>query len=146
MEVGPENRGLVLANEGRRAGQALEEHAGEGVQICSPVDSGALDLLRREVVDRPEHLAAARHAVLRVDPLRQSEVGKKGGRRIAGFGSRLDDHVGRLDISVDKPGSVCSVERARDLATDRDNGSGRKRCLTSQDGLQVLAFDVPMAM
>ena len=144
--MGPEDRGLVLADEGRRAGQALEEHAGEGVQIGSPVDSGALDLLRREVVDRPEHLAAARHALLRVDPLRQSEVGKKGGRRIAGLGSPARDHVGRLDIAVDKPGSVCGVERARDLTTDRNDGTGRKRCLASQDGLQVLAFDVPMAM
>ena len=47
----------VSRSNGTCAGQAVEEQAGERVDVGAGVDVAALDLLGRDVVDRPHELA-----------------------------------------------------------------------------------------
>ncbi len=80
VQMRPEHGRLVLSHVRNRAGEALEEHAGKRVDVRPAVDPRPADLLGGDVVDRPEQLAASRHTALRIDLLRQAEVGQVGDR------------------------------------------------------------------
>ena len=65
---------LLVARERRRAGEALEEHAAERVDVGAAVDGAALDLLRRHVVDGADEALRARQALDGRRVLREAEV------------------------------------------------------------------------
>src|SRR4029079_671059 len=87
------------------AREALEQHAAEPVDIRASGDLVAADLLRSDVVDGAEQRAVRRLTVIRC-ALRESEVGE------VAVAELVDEHVRRLDVPVDEPLGVSSVERA----------------------------------
>ena len=57
LDVSPYDRGVDVLDERDAPGEALVEHAAERVDVCPAVHVRVLDLLRRDVVDRPQQLA-----------------------------------------------------------------------------------------
>ena len=78
VHVGVHGRQLALASERRLAGQALEEHAAQGVDVRPRVDRGALDLLGGDVGDRADEVPVAGEARDRGDVLGEPEVAQVG--------------------------------------------------------------------
>jgi hypothetical protein len=54
--LGEEDRGIGLASEGRRTRQALEQQTAKRVDVGSPLDGLAADLLRSDVIDCPDQV------------------------------------------------------------------------------------------
>ena len=127
-----DDRQLAVAFERPLAGQELEEDAAERVDIGAAVDLAALDLLRRDVVDRPDEAALARQAADRRDVPCKSEVADV---CVFAVRPRRDEDVPRLHVAVDEAGAVCFVERTRDLRDQRH----RPRCVEASVAAQDLA-------
>ena len=114
----------------------MVEQAAERVDVGPRVDAAALDLLRRDVVDRADDVARLGQLRLRaLDALGQAEVGEEGG-------AALDQDVGGLDVAVDEPHAVRGVERRGDLAADVDRPVRAQAALAAQHGGEVGALDV----
>jgi hypothetical protein len=140
LHVRPHLLDVALALEDHRAGQRAEQHAAERVDVGARVDLDALRLLRRHVVGRAHREARSRQGFLGGgDRLRQPEVGQE--RVLAPVVARHED-VRRLDVAVDQPVPVGLVERAGDLADDRDGARRLERRLGLEDLAQVGALDV----
>ena len=78
MEVRPERRLLGLAQVRRLAGQRMEQHAAQRVDVGARVDPLAADLLGRDVAQRPDPLARAAQPGAGADALREAEVRQVG--------------------------------------------------------------------
>ena len=78
VQVRVHDRELALAVERRRAGQALVEDAAERVHVGAPVDLLALDLLGRDVGDRPHEGVLPGQAADRRGVLGEPEVAQVG--------------------------------------------------------------------
>ena len=78
VHVGVHGRQLALACERRLAGEALEEHAAQGVDVGPRVDRGPLDLLGGDVGDRADEVPVAGEARDRGDVLGEPEVAQVG--------------------------------------------------------------------
>jgi hypothetical protein len=121
---------------GTFAGQHLEQHAAQRVLIGARVDRDLLRLLGRDVGRRSDDAAARRrelasHAGRRSRGLAIDRLVRRGGRdgvrRIFGDSEvddldevglavvRGDEHVGRLQISMDDPLVVDGLQTVRDL-------------------------------
>ena len=87
------------------------QDAAERVDIRARVDALALQLLGRGEVGGAEPLAGLGQLLLGAQQPREPEVAQVG--VVAG-----DQDVGGLDVAVDEPGGVRSVERGRDLRDD----------------------------
>ena len=99
---------LVLALERDVAGEHLEEHDPERVEVGLAGDGPPERLLGRDVVRRAEHAAVGGQALL-VQRARDPEVGDL--RRAL----LVDEDVLRLDVAVDDLALVGGAERAGDL-------------------------------
>ena len=128
---------VAVAVERRRAGERLEQHAGERVHVGPAVDVAAARLLGRHVVRRAHREAGPRQPVVGLAPLGQAEVGQE---RVLAAVAPGDQHVRRLDVAVDEAVRVRDVERARDLATMRAARSRLER-RPGQQRAEVGALD-----
>ena len=137
-EVGVHLRQLGVARERHLAGQRVEEHAAERVDVGARVGGLAADLLRRDEVGRADELARARDAARGGGVLGQPEVGQVGVvLRLLG-----DQHVGRLDVAVHEAAAVRGVERRRDLPDEPHGALGREPALALDELAQVGALHV----
>ena len=114
-------RELALAVERAPPREALEEDAAERVDVGSAVDVAALDLLRRDVVDRADEAAVRREAAGRREVPSEAEVADV---RVLSFGLLADEDVRRLHVPVDEPRRVRGIEGLGDLRDDVDRALG----------------------
>ncbi len=134
-----DDRQLTLALEGPRAGDTLEEHAAEGIDIRTPVDPTTRDLLGRDVVDRSDEAPVAGEAAHRRDVAGESEVADV---QVLRFVQPRHEQVAGLHVAVDEPRLVRGVERLGCLADEVDGTRGVERPLLPQHLAQVRALDV----
>ncbi len=138
--MGPEDRNLRLPRVRRHACETLEEDAAEGVHVDPRIDLATFDLLRGHVVDRPYELAGARDAAVRVDVLREPEIGQVG--MVLSRGPGLEEDVGGLDVPMNEAPLVGRVQRAGHLSPDAKDSRGGQPVVLSRQRLQVRPVDV----
>ena len=114
IHVGPQRRELVLAPVRGPAGQGLEQHAAERVDVGARSDFRSFDLLRRRVVDRADPLARPRQPADGAGVLGEPEIGQVD---VVLF---RDQDVGGLDVAMDQATLVGGVQGARDLGDEAD--------------------------
>jgi hypothetical protein len=114
------HRDLVLAVERDVAGEHLEQHDAERVDVRLAVDVVAERLLGRDVVGRAEHAAVGGQALV-VERAGDAEVGDLGRALL------VDQDVLGLDVAVDDAARVRGAERARDLDRVGDRLVDRQR-------------------
>ena len=101
-----------LADERHVAGDGLDEHEAERVEVGAPVEPARGALLRRRVARGAEHRAR------RLGPAR---LGERAGEAEVGDAHDavlVEEEVGRLDVAVHEPAAVRVLERRGDLAAD----------------------------
>ena len=128
-----------VARERHLPRQRLEQHTGQRVLVGPTVDVLALQLLGRDVGQRPDDEAGLRHAGITA-VLRDAEVGEVGVPAPAGPG---DQDVRRLHVAVHKAARVRGVEGVGDL---RDHLDGVARLHPAPAGdhrREVGALDEP---
>jgi len=136
--VGVHLRHLVVAGRERRvAGQELEQHAAERVDVRARVDAVAADLLGGDVVEGADEGTGRGHPGRCLDLAREPEVGQVD----VLAGAALDQDVARLDVAVNESALVRRVERRGDLGDDRGRVLGRQRPPRPQQPAQVGAVD-----
>ena len=116
MDVGVEQLEHALTLEGDGAGQELVSHGRQGVGVGGRTDGGAHHLLRRHVGRRSRGHATDRLDGSRLEQLGQPEVGQD---RVA---ARVDQHVGRLDVTMDHALAVRVVESGADAFQEEERG------------------------
>ncbi len=126
VEVRVHLRQLGVARERRPAGQRVEQHRAERVDVGAGVGMLAADLLGRGEVGRADEVAGAREAGAGRGVLGQPEVGQVG----VLLPLLRDQHVGRLDVAVHEPAAVRRVERAGDLPDDPHRALGAEPAAT----------------
>jgi len=124
-----DDRQLGIAVEGTLAGDALEQDTAERVDVRPRVDRFTLDLLRRHVVDRSDEAAVAGEAARRRHVTGEPEVADV---CVLALRRRCDQDVARLDITMDKPGSVRGVKCTRSLLDEIDRPVGLEATLAAQ--------------
>ena len=129
------HRDLVLPVEGDVAGEHLEHHDAERVQVRLAVDVVAEGLLGRDVVRRPQHAPVRRQPVL-VQRARDAEVGDLGRALL------VHEHVLRLDVAVHDAAGVGGAEGPRDLDRVGDRLVDRQPAHAPDAALERLPLDV----
>ncbi|BDZ44158.1 hypothetical protein GCM10025866_00670 [Naasia aerilata] len=115
------------------AGEALDQHQAEGVDVARGGGRLTEHLLRAQVGDRAEEGADRGH------PCAVDEAGDPEIRELRAHGGTGEghEHIGRLDVAVDDPALVDVCEPRRDLGADRGQHGGRER----QQVAEVVAVD-----
>ena len=131
---------LAFAIERPLAGEQLKQHAAERVDVGPAVERGALDLLRRHVVDRSDKAALAGQAADRRHVAGEAEVADV--RVLAAVRVVRDEDVPGLDVAMDEPAAVSVVECARDLRDDRDRACRVEPSVAPQEVAKVGPVDV----
>ena len=139
MDVREQLRDRVLALVGNLAGEHLEEHATERVDVSARVGVASGDLLRRHVVDGADDGSLRGQAGGRVRPLGHPEVRQVGVLGAIGDG---DQDVRRLDVAVHQALGVGGVERRGALREQIDRPARIERSRFTDDLAQVGADDV----
>ena len=112
LQAGERGVGVGLALERHLAGEALVQHEAEGVEVGPAVEPAAAHLLRGQVLGRAHHHVVAGEVVAAAERLGDAEVGQQH------LAVGRDHDVARLDVAVDEPGRVGSVERAGERHAD----------------------------
>ena len=133
------DRELALAVERAGTRQALEEDTTERVDVGTGVDPAALDLLRRDVVDRAHEASLPGEAAGRGHVSRQTEVANVGVLAGSVVG---DNDVSRLHIPVDQPRCVRHIEALGDLPDQIDCAFRLEPAFALKQLAQVRTFDV----
>ena len=131
-----EHEEVALAGERGATGEAVEEDTAERVDVGTPVDRKALDLLRRCVVDGPEERARAASA-LWTRPLGEPEVAE-----VEVASGLRDEDVRRLHVAVEQSFGVRGIERATDLLGDRHGPLEGQRAPRFEQRVQAVPGDV----
>ena len=121
--------------EGDVAGEHLEQHHPQRVQVRLPGDGLPERLLGRDVVGGAEHAPGDRQPFL-CERARDPKVRDLGSAFLA------DQHVVGLDVAMHDLALVGGAERARDLDRVGDRLRDVERPFAADDVLEVLAFDV----
>ena len=129
------DRDLVLAVEGDVAGEHLEQHDAERVDVGLAVDVVAERLLGGDVVGGAEHAAVGGQALL-VEGASDAEVGDLGRAFL------VDEDVLGLDVAVDDVAIVRRLERAGDLDRVGDRLVDGQPAHAADAVLERLALDV----
>ena len=108
------------AGEGLFAGQALVEHAGQGVDVGAGVDLAGAETLGGHVRPRADG------RVLRRQP---GVVGGAGDAEVDEVREVVGVHqdVGRFDVAMHQPGLMGAVQSPRDLVDERHRAFGLER-------------------
>ena len=139
VDVGEDDLEVALARERRRAGQALEENAAERVDVGARVDLAGRDLLRGDVRDGSDEPLRAREALGAGRVAGKSEV-----THVRLFAVGGDEHVRRLDVTVDEAERMRGVERVRHRPEQADRKRRIKTAGCRVDELaKVVALDIP---
>ena len=125
--------------ERTHAGEALEEHAAERIDVGARVDRPALDLLGRDVVDRADEAAVARQAADRRGVPREAEVADV---CVLALRARADEDVAGLHVTVDEPGRMRGIERLGDLPDNAHGAAPDRAGLRREQLSEIRAFDV----
>ncbi len=127
----------ALAGPRALAGEALEEHRAERVQVDARVEIlHALDLLGRHVRRRAERQAqGGGPRGIRRQRAGDAEVGDDDAAVAA------EQHVVRLEVAVDDAGAVSGVEPRAKGTRDLDDHRHRKGPLAGDPGRERLALD-----
>ena len=129
----------VDGREGHPAGEALEQHARQGVDVRRRVDrrvrAAPRQAFRRHVVEGA-HVVAGVGQLRDVvgERARDAEVGEVGGA------VPVEQDVGRLDVAVQHAGRVRGVQCARHLGEDLDRARRGQRPV-GQHALEVRPVD-----
>jgi hypothetical protein len=142
VQLGPHHGHVLVPAERRRAGQQLERGTGQRVGVGAPVHLAAFYLLRRQVVQRAEHLAGHRQAGRGVELLADAEVGQVHMVGPAGVGHPAEQHVGRFHVPVHQAAGVRRVQRGRDLADDAEGPGHPQRPSRMQQAVHIVAGHV----
>ena len=134
IRVGGKNSRGAVALEGRRAGDHLEEHAAEGVEIAAKADELALGLLRRDVGGRAQHVEDG----VGLDLRGQTRVQERDALHAAL--PRAQHDVLGLEVAMEQARAMQLVEGARDLR-GHGQGVGSGERSIGQTRAQSLAFD-----
>ncbi len=126
---------LVLALERDLAGEHLEQHDAQRVEVGLAGDLVAERLLGGDVVGRAQHAAVGRQALL-VERAGDAEV------RHLRAALRVDQDVLGLDVAVDDVALMRDAERARDLDRVGDRLGDGEAAHAADAVLQRLALDV----
>ena len=126
---------LVLAVERHVAGEHLEQHDAERVDVGLRPDRVPQRLLRRDVVRRAEHPAVGREAVL-VERASDPEVGD------LGRALEVDEDVLRLHVAVHDVARMRCIERPCDLDRVGDGLRDGQSAEAADALLERLALDV----
>ncbi len=112
-----QRRQHVLADEGRAAREAAEEHAGEGEDVGGGADVAlAARLLGGHVAGRADHVPGVRER-----PLGAGDAGDAEVEELGALGRAVDEEdVARLDVAVHHAAPVRLVERRGDAHGERD--------------------------
>ena len=141
VDVRQERPEFVAATERRLARQQLVEHAAERVDVDAPVHRPALDLLGREVLDRPDDSAIARQARDGRRVLRQAEIAQI--RVIGATVVVREQDVGGLDVTMDQASPMCGVERIAHLGDELDGALRVQPPEDLQQAREVAAVHIP---
>ena len=129
-------RGNGRAMERRLTCERRVEHAAERVHVRPGVREVSLELLRCHEVDRPEPLAAVRHACVGGRVERQPEVAEVNVPRAV---LSPEEDVCRLDVTVHEADGVGCVEPGGDLSHDVRCVHGIEPARPADERLQVRA-------
>ena len=137
VEAGQCGVGVGLAEERDATGEALVQHQPQRVQVGSPVELAAADLLGRQVLGRAHHDVVAGEVVAGGvgEALGDAEVGEQDAP------VRGDQDVAGLDVAVDQAGLVGGVERGGDAAADVHRQVRAEPLLLVEQLAQALAVD-----
>ena len=135
-QVRPEARLVAVAAERHDAGEREEQQAAERVDVRAGVDALAADLLRRDIVERPDPVAGLGRAGHAQRVLGQPEVGQID----VVLGGQED--IGGLDVAVHQTGRVGLVERRADLGHDPRRPLRVEVALAPHQAAHVVAGDV----
>ena len=134
--MGVEELGRPLAEERTLSGEALVEHAAEGVDVRLGADLLAEHLLRCGVVQRADELPGGRERVrVRRRVLAEPEVGQVDVTAVA------DQDVRRLHVAVEQARVVHGVEGLGDLTEDGQGARSVERALEREQCLQIRSLD-----
>jgi hypothetical protein len=132
-----DHRHVRRSHERHLAREAFEQHAAQRIDVGAPIHRIAADLLRRDVVDRPDHLVRGRVTHRRHVPgqpeIRQVDV------LVVSLG---DQRVAGLHIAMHQAVTVSDVQRASELADDPDRAIGLQAAPLPQQHAEVRALHV----
>ena len=133
----PRGGGRRRPAHGIHAGEALVQNERQRVQVGGLSGLSPLALLGRHVGERAKHVSGARERVFTGQP-RPAEVGQLG-HPAALVGMVGNEHVLRLDVTVDHAARVCMGERIGKRKTDLEQIliSERACCDQRREGLPV---------
>ena len=120
LEMREDHRRLRRTGERRLAGEALEQHAAERVEVGAGVGVARAQRLGRHVQRGPGDLARCGQLVVR-GLLGEAEVTQ------VDVVALRHEGVGRLDVAVDEPALVGGVQRGGELRHQRERPLGRER-------------------
>ncbi len=113
-----DQRGLAASFERLLAGHGLEQDGAERKDVAARIGLAALELFRRHVLHRPGDCPFLRERLLgRAVALHNRQRGSRlGDAEIQQLGTASgEDHIRRLDISVDNAGGMRGGQRASHL-------------------------------
>ena len=116
------------------AGEELEEHDAERVDVAGLPCPPAARLLRREVVDRAEGGSSASHALL---------AGRAGDAEVGDDGATVgpDEYVAGLDVAMHEAGGMRRGDCIRGLRDEARGPGGLKPALATEEAGEVAALD-----
>ena len=140
-QVRVQHRHDFMPGKWRLAGQQRVHRARQGVLIRARVDLVTSDLLGRAIMRRPQDVAGSGLADPRQRAFRQPEIGQV--HMIGPAGPRIDEHVGRLDVTVHQPGGMRGIQGRGHRGDDRGRAGRRQRPLVLDQGPCITARHVP---
>ncbi|HEU5207352.1 MAG TPA: hypothetical protein VFT94_07065 [Gaiellaceae bacterium] len=127
---------LTVTLEWACARQTLVEDAAECIDVGAAVDLSALDLLRRNVVDRADEAAVSGQAADGRHVAGETEVAHVGVLVLS------DEDVARLHVPVDEARCMGRIERVAYLPDEPERPSRLERAVAAEEFAEIRSRDV----